>query len=437
MSSIDPLLIALWKDLQDVRVLWQVGVIALSVLIARFVSHRIQPRLHSAGATKWEIGLGGLRRAVFPLTALALVLVGRWVLYRYHSVNVLNLAVPLLCSMAMIRVVVYMLRRTFAPGGTLDVFERTFTWLVWTAFALYILGLAPEILHYLDATGFSIGRQRVSLRLVLEAGLWMFVALLLSLWLGRVMEERLMSAQGMNITLRVMLTKLVRAVLVLLAVLVVFPAIGIDLTALSVLGGAIGVGIGFGLQKIASNYISGFIILLDRSVTIGDLITVDKFTGQLVKMNARYIVVRALDGTEALIPNETVITSTVVNQSYSNRNVAIAIPLQISYHSDLDLAMRLMIEAARSHPRVLADPKPGVVIKAFGDDGIELELGVWVADPEAGENNLRSDLYHRLWGEFRSNSIEVPRPQREVRVLRERADSREDPDARKEPVGSS
>ena len=420
MTSIEPLLVALWQDLHDVRVLWQFGVIAVSVLVARVLSRRIQPRLHSAAAGKWEIGLGGLRRALFPITALALVLVGRWVLSHYQSVTLLNLAVPLLCAMAMIRVVVYMVRRTFAPGSALETFERALTWIVWTGFALYILGFAPDILHFLDNTGLSVGKQWISLRLVLEATLWMFVALLMSLWLGRMMEERLMSAQGMNITLRVMLTKLVRAVLVVLAVLIVFPAIGIDLTALSVLGGAIGVGIGFGLQKIASNYISGFIILMDRSVTIGDLVTVDKYTGQLVKMNARYVVVRALDGTEALIPNETVITSTVVNQSYSNRNVAVAVPLKISYRSDLDLAIRLMTEAGREHPRALPDPKPNVLIKAFGDNGIELELGVWVGDPEAGEGNLRSDIYARLWRDFRANGIEVPRPQRELRVVRDR-----------------
>jgi len=419
VNSIEPLLIALWKDLHDVRVLWQIGVIAASLLVAALVSHQLRPRLHAATESKWEIGLGGLRRMVFPLTALLLVLIGRWALSYHQSVSLLKIAIPLLCAMAIIRVVAYMLRRTFAPGGALHVFERTLAWLVWIGFALYVLGLAPDILEYLEDIGFSIGRQRVSLLLIMQASLWVFAAVLLSLWLGRVLEERLMSAQGMNITLRVMLTKLVRALLLLLAVLIVLPAVGIDLTALSVLGGAIGVGIGFGLQKIASNYISGFIILMDRSVTIGDLITVDKYTGELVKMNARYIVVRALDGTEALIPNETVITSTVVNQSYTNRNICVSIPLQISYRSDLDLAMRLMSEVAGRHSRVLAEPAPRVLITAFADSGINLELAVWVRDPENGKNNLGSDLYYAIWQEFRAHGVEIPYPQREVRVVRD------------------
>jgi small-conductance mechanosensitive channel len=348
---------------------------------------------------------------------LACVMIGHWTLSHYQSVHVLDLAIALLCAMAIIRVVVYLLRRTFAPGGTLDAFERTLTRVVWLGFALYVFGLAPDIVRYLDAVGVSFGSQRVSLLLVLQATLWMAGALLLSLWLARVLEERLMSAHGMNITLRVMLTKLVRAVILLLAVLIVLPAIGIDLTALSVLGGAIGVGIGLGLQKIASNYISGFIILMDRSVSIGDIITVDTYTGQLVKMNARYIVVRALNGTEALIPNETVITSTVVNQSYSNRNVSVSIPLQISYRSDLELAMRLMAEVGQRHPRVLAEPPARASIKAFGDNGIELELGVWVDDPEAGQGNLRSEIYLSVWQAFKSHGIEIPYPQREVRIL--------------------
>ena len=195
------------------------------------------------------------------------------------------------------------------------------------------------------------------------------------------------------------------------------PVVGIDLTALSVFGGALGVGLGFGLQKIASNYISGYIILLDRSVTIGDLVTIEKHTGRLSKMTARYVVVRALDGTEAIIPNETVITSTVINQSYSDRKVAVAMPVQVSYACDLELAMRLMLETAQRHSRVLADPVPGVQIRGFADNGIDLELSAWVDDPEQGKANLRSDIFLGIWREFKAHGIEIPYPQREVRLL--------------------
>jgi len=241
--------------------------------------------------------------------------------------------------------------------------------------------------------------------------------LLIAWWVGRVLEARLLAAHSMDMTLRVMLTKLLRAALVLFALLVALPAVGIDLTALSVFGGALGVGIGFGLQKIASNYISGFIILFDRSVKIGDLVTVDNRVGEVTAMTARYVVVRSLDGAEAIIPNETMITSTVINHSYSDRMVCVAIPVQISYRSDLDTAMQVLVEAARAHPRALQDPAPKVLITAFADNGINLELGVWINDPEEGRAKLRSDIYRVVWREFKAKGIEIPYPQREVRLV--------------------
>ena len=417
-DSFEPLLLALWKDLHDERILWQVATIAASLILAYWFSYLLRPRLRADEGSRLEFGLGGLRRLVFPLAALALVLSGRWGLAHYQtSVSLLSIAVSLLTAMAIIRFVVHLQRLVFAPGNVLDIFERTIVWLVWLGFALYVLGLAPGILEFFDGVGFKVGGHRISLLLIGQAVVWVVVALLLALWIGRLLEERLMSAHGMDMTLRVMLSKLLRALLVLLAVLVVLPAVGIDLTALSVFGGALGVGIGFGLQKIASNYISGFIILLDRSVTIGDLVTIEKHTGKLVKMTARYVVVRALDGTEAIIPNETVITSTVINQSYTDRKVAIAMSVQVSYDSDLDLAMRLMTDVAKRHARALADPPPAVLIKTFADNGIDLELAVWVEDPEQGKTNLRSDIYYGIWQEFKAQGIRIPYPQREVRLV--------------------
>jgi small-conductance mechanosensitive channel len=225
-----------------------------------------------------------------------------------------------------------------------------------------------------------------------------------------------MGASALNVNLRVMFTKLAQALLLLVAILIALPAVGIDLTVLSVFGGMLGVGIGFGLQKIASNYISGFIILLDRSVSIGDLITVDKYTGQLTKMTARYVVMRAMDGTETIVPNETMITSPVVNHSYSDKRVRMGVPVQVAYESDLEAVSRILIEVAKRHPRVLPEPEPKMLIRDFGDNGINIELGVWMTDPESGKANLRSDLYFDIWREFVAHGIEIPYPQRTVRV---------------------
>ena len=245
------------------------------------------------------------------------------------------------------------------------------------------------------------------------------MTLLGALWLGRVAEARLMRANTLQINLRVMFSKLIQVMLLLVAFLMVLPAVGIDLTVLSVFGGMLGVGIGFGLQKIAANYISGFIILMDRSVSLGDLVTIGEHTGTLTRMTARYVVVRTLGGLEALIPNETIISSTVLNHSFSDRKVRIGLPIQVSYAADLDLARQIMVEATKNQPRILKDPAPGALIIAFADSGVNLELSFWVGDPDQGVYGLRSDLYAEIWRAFKTAGIEIPYPQREIRVLGE------------------
>ena len=416
MNALEPLLLSLWKDLHDVRVLWQVAVIAVSMAIAWWLSRQLLPRLIDPGI-KWRSGTGGLHSIRFSLIALLLVLLGRWGLAHYQSVSLLKLAVPLLTALAIIRIVIYMLQLVFTQSAAVSTTSRVISWMVWLGFAIYITGYSPDLIDFLDETGFQIGKQHISLLIVLQAMLSIVAALLVSLWLGRVFEGRVMGAHAMDINLRVMLAKLARPLLVLIAILIALPMVGIDLTALSVFGGAIGVGIGFGLQKTASNYISGFIILLDRSVNIGNVVTIESHTGQLTKMTARYVVLRNMDGTEAIIPNETVITSTVINHSYSDKRVRVPITLQISYRSDLDAAIRVLTDAALAHPRVLKDPAPKVLISAFADNGIEVELGVWINDPEEGRGSLRSDIYYAVWREFQAKGIEIPYPQREVRVL--------------------
>ena len=410
------LLLDLWADLHDVKVLWQAVVIFISVFVAWLFGRLIQPRLAVAHG-KRAFGLEILSQLQLPLTALALVLVGRVILRQWQSVHMLNVVVPLLTSFAIIRFAVLMLRQVFAPSGWRDTLTRGIGWAVWIGFALYVTGLAPDLLKFLDDLGFAVGKQRISLLLILQGALSVLLTLLIALWLGRFLEARLMGAESFDINLRVMFSKLAQALLVLAAVLIALPAVGIDVTVLSVFGGMLGVGIGFGLQKIASNYVSGFIILMDRSVGIGNLVTVDKFTGQLTKLTARYVVLRGLTGVEAIIPNETIITSTVINHSYTDRRVRVPLAVQVSYQSDLDAAIEIMEHAAQRHARVLREPAPKVLIKQFSENGIDLELGVWIEDPEEGTGNLVSDLYHEIWREFKQRGVEIPYPQRDVRVL--------------------
>jgi small-conductance mechanosensitive channel len=238
------------------------------------------------------------------------------------------------------------------------------------------------------------------------------------LWVSGLIEQWVLRMPNLDRNVRVVMAKFFRAVLLIVGVLISLPLLGIDLTVLSVFGGALGVGIGLGLQKLASNYIAGFTILLDRSIRLGDMITVDNRFGVVTKVTSRYVVVRSLDGIEAIVPNETLVTTTVLNHSYTSRDARLGLPIQISYDSDLDVAMRLIEEIALADPRVLrGQTPPAVVVLRFADSGIDLELGVWISDPENGQNNLRSKLYVAIWKAFGANGIKIPYPRRDINVL--------------------
>ena len=236
-----------------------------------------------------------------------------------------------------------------------------------------------------------------------------------------------MGATSLTPNSRVVFSRVVKAVLTVLAVLVAFSLVGIDLTVLSVFGGALGVGLGLGLQRIASNYVSGFIILLDRSLSIGDMITVDKFYGAVSQINARYTVIKSLDGTETIVPNEMLVSTPVINHSSSNTSVQVVVKLSVAYGSDVDRALQILVEAAAAQSRVLADPAPGAFITGFGSDGIDLQIGFWIRDPEAGSLPIRSEIARSVLQRFDAAGIHIPSPQRDVRItsvpdaLRERA----------------
>ncbi|MGP1679191.1 MAG: mechanosensitive ion channel family protein [Burkholderiales bacterium] len=405
-----------WIDLQSPLVAWQIAFL-LSCFVLAWAAGRAL-RLGNVEADGiWKFGVGGLRRILFPIVALIPLTLGIGLLKHWIEVDLLRLFVPLLVSLLLVRLFFYLLRHVFARGSIVRTFERAIAVLVWGGLVLHISGLLPDAIDLLDDVTFHLGTQKLTLWLVLQGLFWVVITLLAAMWLSGTIEARLMRAESLHTSLRVVFSRLATALLVLLAVLMVLPLLGIDLTVLSVFGGAIGVGLGFGLQKIASNYVSGFIILLDRSIRIGDLITVDNFYGEVKNITTRYVVVRALDGREAIIPNELLIATTVLNHSYSNRHIRIALDLQIAYRSDLQRAMQLMEEAARKHVRVLVDPSPKAFLLRFADSGIDLELGVWIDDPENGVLGIRSELYLDIWRSFQEAGIEIPYPQREVRIL--------------------
>ena len=412
----------LFDDFQRGMIMWQLVILALALLLAWQVARYVRARMAAAAVAAdpegtMRISIGGMNREVFPVTALLLLLLGRWVIEDHQPIHLLNVAVPLMLAMVIIRGMVYLLRHTFSPGGMLRSWEMAISWLVWLGVALHIIGLLPAIGRFLEDTGFRIGQQRLSLAMVLTATLTIVLTVMAALWIGRMLESRIMGLQHVEINLRFALTKILRSILVVVAILIALPIVGIDITVLSVFGGALGVGLGFGLQKVFANYISGFTILLDRTVSPGDLVTVDHFYGEVTKLTSRCIIVRGPDGTEAIVPNETVITSTVINHSYSNRRVLMRIPVQISYSSNLEIALKLMLEAASSHSRVLKEPAPAALLTSFGDNGINLELMAWIEDPERGKLNLNSDLNLALYKSFSANNIEIPFPRRDVRIV--------------------
>lgn len=408
------------EDSHNIPLMWQVGALALCVGLSWFLMRLIQPYLHREDDA-WETGRATLRRIGFPLLVLLGVIIAREIIGIWQPErHLLNVVVPLLLALVLIRALIYALRYVFKPSERLRSWERFVAWIIWGGFALHVTGLLPRIHRALEALSFEAGSHRFSLLLLFQAATTIVFAVIAALWVAQFIESRLMGMPHMDLSLRLALSKALRTFLLVLAVLVALPAVGIDLTVLSVFGGALGVGLGFGLQKIASNYVSGFIILLDRSVRIGDLVTVDtRYYGQVSEISTRYTLLKGLDGTETIVPNELLITTSVVNHSLSKPDIRVGLPIQVAYDTNLDQARQILLEVAQGHNRVAMDnpdETPKVLLKDFGDNGINLELAFWIRDAEAGQLNLRSELNWEIWRQFKSAGIEIPFPQRDIHL---------------------
>ncbi|MGQ0442570.1 MAG: mechanosensitive ion channel family protein [Methylophilaceae bacterium] len=398
-------------DISTSAAAWQLMVIVVALAIAwmindglrAYVSRRVQENLAHEDI---KLAIGGINRVLFPLTALVLIWTAKLILVHWQHVGMLTLVTKLLLAMALIRLMVYGMRYIFSPSGWLKTLESLITWSIWGLLALHLSDFLPKITQALEEVQFTIGNNQVNLWLLAQGLLTIIATLFVALWLSRLLENKLMRAQQLSLNMRVVMVKLIRIVFVFIAVLIALSAVGLDITLLSVFGGALGVGLGFGLQKIASNYVSGFIILLDKSMNIGDIISVDKHYGVIHDMRSRYSVLSKLDGTHVIIPNETLITTAVINHSLTEHRARVPIRLAITFTSDLELAIALIRNTALSQARVLKTPEPDVHIKGFTEHGIELALIVWVADPEKGAAGLQSSLYMEIWKAFKQNRIE-------------------------------
>lgn len=403
-------------------VLMQIAAVAATAALA-WALHRYWSR-YLAGAMvdrqaeelRW-VTLLGAQRVVFPFSMLVLVLAVRSIFEELNqNVRLLDIAVPLLLSLAVIRLTVYVLRKVFGPSSALKAWEHSIGTAIWVLVALHLLGWLPGVLQAMDDIAVTLGRTRISLLATAKLLLLGAATLVLASWLSRLIERRIARSRYMSTGMRVGLAKFSKFFLLTVAILIALNGIGIDLTTLTVFGGALGVGLGFGLQRIASNFISGFILLFDRSIRPGDVISIGDSFGWVEELHARYVVIRTREGVETLIPNENLITSEVINWSYSDRHVRVKIPVQISYGDDPEQAMKLMLDAAGTETRVLKDPPPVCRLMGFGDNGIDLELRVWIDDPQHGVSNVRSAINLAIWRVFKERGITIPYPQRDLYV---------------------
>ena len=356
----------------------------------------------------------GFDGVLFPLLALGLVLAARLLLKDHLPLALFKLAVPVLASLAVIRIGARVLRVTFPKSQLVRVLERTLSWLVWLGLVLWLTDLLPLVLSEMEAVHWKIAGSDVTLRGLFEGALSAAVVLVLVLWLSASIEARLLAADSVNLSVRKIAANGTRAGLLLVGLLVALSVAGIPLGALSVMGGAIGVGIGFGLQKLAANYVSGFVILAERSLRIGDTVRVDNFEGRITDITTRYTVIRAGNGRESIVPNEMLITQRVENSSFADPNVALSTVVQVAYGTDLEALMPRLTSAVAAVDRVLADPAPTVQLTQFAPDGLELTLVFWIGDLHNGQGNARSAVNLAVLRSLNAAGVDIPFPQRVV-----------------------
>ena len=282
--------------------------------------------------------------------------------------------------------------------------------------ALNIFQLLPPVIIFLEKAVISIGELQISVLAILKGIILLYILICVGFWLSAKIEQRLSASTAFTPSVRVLLSKVIKILIIIFICVITLNSLGINLSSLAVLGGAIGLGIGFGLQKVISNLVSGLILLLDKSIKPGDVIQIDDIYGPIMRLSARYVSIVTRDGREYLIPNEDLITGQVINWSFSDKNVRLNIPIGISYTSDLHLAMDLIKETALGTPRVLDDPEPRVLLIGFGDSSVDLQLRFWVNDPENGLSNVRSEILLKIWDKFNAHGISIPYPQRDVHL---------------------
>ena len=398
-----------------IETLLEFAVVAFGLLMATLLARPAKKQLRRLFEVRnWTDRVQGRILAAFlPLIKYALGILLLWIgikaLDKYGmSTSVIHTAARLLTAWLIIRFTTAMLRDSR--------WSRLLSTTAWCVAALHILNLLGPTIQLLDQLAITLGGIRISVLLLIKGVIVFTVLLKMAYGASALLEKRLSGFEELTPSVQVLLTKALKVTLLTVAVVAALGSLGINLSAFAFIGGAIGVGIGFGLQKVVSNLICGVILLLDKSIKPGDVIEVGDSYGRIQSLGARYVSVVTRDRFEYLIPNEDLITQQVINWSFSDRLVRLKIGVGVAYDTNIHKAMDLMIRAARGIDRILEQPGPVCQLKNFGDSSVDLELRIWIGDPENGISNVGSAVRLAIWDIFQEEHIEIPFPQRDVHV---------------------
>ena len=430
MTELVQRIAAFFEILSTRNVLIEIGAVTLSLLAGWFVSaalheHNRRRRIKTPMALTWNyFASQGSTVAMPAILALTLVVVARSVVVAANfDVSMLDAAARLIGAYVAVRLIVLLFTASLGNKSWMQHWETRATLFIWLIIASEYLGWLDPIISTLDSIGMAAGKSRITLWSVLKLLFTLTLFVLVAAWISRWVERRLKRLSNLAPSTRIGIAKFANAFLIGLSMLLGLNAAGVDLTALTVLTGAIGLGLGFGLQSIAANFVSGFVLLMDRSIKPGDVISLSGQSGTstenfgwVQELRGRYVVVRDRDGVEMLVPNQQLISNAVINWSYTDPRIRLKLPIRVSYHDDPELALGVLLAACEGQSRVLQEPAPVSRLMHFSDSGIELELRFWISDPQEGVNNVRSEVNRAIWRLFKQHKITIPVAQREIVV---------------------
>ena len=399
-----------WKGLNQQDLLTHLGAIVLCVVLAALLARWLGQRL-GVDDNKQALSKSLWSRGGFPILAAVLLQICDWLLIDLVKGNFVAISKTLFFALAVIRVLVYGLHRAFAHRNLPKGMDGLVSATVWFFVALHLLGLLDDLESMLRAISIPLGKGELSLMDLFNGAVATVVTLLLTLWLGASLETRLMRMTSIDLSLRAVMSRLMRAALLVLAILISMSLAGIDLTILSVFSGALGVGLGLGMQRIASNYVSGFIILLDRSVRIGQPIAVDKYSGTVTEIKTRYTVLRSSDGTHSILPNEMLVSVPVINHTQTEKSHQETLKVSVNISSDARKALELMRIAALDHPAISKEEMPQAYVAEMLAGAYNLELKYWILEGEKPSSffgaSVRSDLFIKIAKSFQSTGVHI------------------------------